>query len=97
MVKEFRSISSQKLDWQIISPNEKADWINQRDGVFDNFILLGNKKDSKQTVFSIFSAGDITHRDVWCYDSSSKSLSSRISNTINNYNDEIKNALHVKR
>lgn len=54
MVKEFRSISSQKLDWQIISPNEKADWINQRDGVFDNFILLGNKKDSKQTVFSIF-------------------------------------------
>ena len=24
MVKDFRSISSQKLDWQVITPNEKA-------------------------------------------------------------------------
>lgn len=54
MVKEFRSISSRKLDWQIIMPNEKADWINQRDGVFDNLILLGDKKNSKQTVFLYF-------------------------------------------
>lgn len=59
-------------------------------------ILLGNKKDSKQTVFSIFSAGDITHRDVWCYDSSSKLLSSRMTNTINVYNDEIKKCTTCK-
>jgi len=88
LVKEFRSISSRKLDWQIITPNEKADWINQRDGVFDNLILLGDKKNGKQTVFSIFSAGDITHRDVWCYNSSSKSLSMQMQTAITTFNQE---------
>src|SRR5574344_627100 len=44
MVKDFRSISSQKVEWQIITPNEKADWINQRDGLFDNLIPLNPDK-----------------------------------------------------
>lgn len=96
MVKDFRSISSQKLDWQIIMPNEKADWINQRDGVFDNLILLGDKKNCKQTVFSIFSAGDITHRDVWCYNSSSKSLSMQMQTAITTFNQEASKCTEAK-
>lgn len=96
MVKDFRSISSQKLDWQVITPNEKADWINQRDGVFDNLILLGDKKNSKQTVFSIFSAGDITHRDVWCYNSSSKSLAMQMQTTISTFNQEASKCAEAK-
>ena len=96
MVKEFRSISSRKLDWQIIMPNEKADWINQRDGVFDNLILLGDKKNSKQTVFSIFSAGDITHRDVWCYNSSTKSLSMQMQTAITTFNQEASKCVEAK-
>ena len=96
MVKDFRSISSQNLDWQIIMPNEKADWINQRDGVFDNLILLGDKKNCKQTVFSIFSAGDITHRDVWCYNSSSKSLSMQMQTAITTFNQEASKCTEAK-
>ena len=96
MTKEFRSISSRKLDWQIIMPNEKADWINQRDGVFDNLILLGDKKNSKQTVFSIFSAGDITHRDVWCYNSSTKSLSMQMQTAITTFNQEASKCVEAK-
>lgn len=96
MVKDFCSISSQKLDWQIIMPNEKADWINQRDGVFDNLILLGDKKNCKQTVFSIFSAGDITHRDVWCYNSSSKSLSMQMQTAITTFNQEASKCTEAK-
>lgn len=96
MVKDFRSISSQNLDWQIIMPNEKADWINQRDGVFDNLILLGDKKNCKQTVFSIFSAGDITHRDVWCYNSSSKSLSMQMQTAITTFNQEVSKCTEAK-
>lgn len=96
MVKDFRSIASKKLDWQVITPNEKADWINQRDGVFDNLILLGSKKDGKQTVFSIFSAGDITHRDVWCYGASSKSLSQRMFCAIEVYNTETEKCITCK-
>ena len=96
MVKDFRSVSSQKLEWIVITPNEKADWINQRDGVFDNLILLGSKKDGKQTVFSIFSAGDITHRDVWCYGASSKSLSQRMFCAIEVYNTETEKCIACK-
>ena len=67
MVKEFRSISSQKLDWQIITPNEKADWINQRDGMFDSLIPIGDKKykNNTQTFFvPYYSSGLKTNRDA---------------------------------
>ena len=96
MVKDFHSISSQKLDWQVITPNEKADWINQRDGIFDSLILLGDKKSSKQTVFSIFSAGDITHRDVWCYNSSSDSLAIQMQRAISTFNQEASKCTEAK-
>ena len=88
MVKDFRSISSKKLDWQIITPNEKADWISQRDGVFDTFILLGNKKNNRQTFFSIYSAGCATYRDVWCYGMSLNCVSDKMVRTIGTYNEE---------
>ena len=54
MVKDFRSISSLKLDWQIITPNEKADWINQRDGVFDILIPLAPEKKKNMNALSLF-------------------------------------------
>ena len=96
MVKDFSCILSQKLDWQIIAPNEKADWINQRNGVFDNLILLGNKKGSKRTFFSMFSSGDITHRDVWCYNSSSAVLLQQMGTTITTYNKEVDKCTGLK-
>lgn len=86
MVRDFRSIS--KVEWQTIQPNEKNDWINLRDGVFDSNIIIGDKKEKKTAFFSIFSAGDITHRDVWCYDSSKHCLAQRMQETISFYNTE---------
>ena len=86
MVKDFKDLTN--VEWQILAPNAKADWINQRDGLFDNYILLGNKAEKQKVWFSIFSAGDITHRDVWCYNSSKQQLSEQISRTISFYNSE---------
>lgn len=85
-VRDFRSIS--RVQWMEIQPNEKNDWINLRDGLFDSLILLGDKKEKKTAFFSIFSAGDITHRDAWCYDSSKERLEERIQATISFYNSE---------
>ena len=96
IVKSFKSIDSRRLDWQIIEPNEKADWINQRDGLFDSHIIIGDKKESVHAFFSIFSAGDITHRDSWCYDSSKRNLADRIKKTIAFYNEE-KQKCHMCR
>lgn len=86
MVKDFGSMEC--VQWDTISPNEKADWINQRDGLFDSLILLGDKKEKSKVYFSIFSAGDITHRDVWCYSLSKCSLEKRMQETIKFYNSE---------
>lgn len=54
MVKELRSISSQKLYWQVIEPNEKADWINQRDGLYDSLIPFAPEKKKNINAHSIF-------------------------------------------
>ena len=86
LVKKFRSIDGRSIDWQIIEPTDRHDWINQRDGLFDTLIQLGDKKKSSQTVFSIFTAGDITHRDSWCYNSSSSTLTNNIKSCIDFYN-----------
>lgn len=90
ILKDFRSISSPKIEWKIITPNEKADWINQRDGIFDELIEIGNKKNNTHTFFGIFTSGDITHRDVWCYNSSEVELTNNIKKTIKTFNEESK-------
>ena len=87
MVKDFRSISN--VEWQTIQPNDKHDWINLRDGLFDTLILLGDKKNKKNNVFSIFSSGYITHRDSWVYNFSKTNLRGNISYLIDNYNSDI--------
>ncbi len=98
MVKEFRSISSQKLDWQIIIPNEKADWINQRDGVFDSLISLSDKsKDNKNVVFKAFARGIVTSRDAWCYNFYYNTLQTNIINSIDYYNRIVSNFLEAKK
>lgn len=94
IVREFHSINH--IEWKEIKPNEKNDWINLRDGVFDSNIILGDKKEKKSVFFSIFSAGDITHRDVWCYDSSKQQLTKRMQETISFYNNERGKCLYCK-
>lgn len=47
IVKELQSINS--VHWAEILPNEKNDWINIRDGLFDTMLLLGDK-DNKKTI-----------------------------------------------
>ncbi|MCO5802569.1 Type ISP C-terminal specificity domain protein [Phocaeicola vulgatus] len=92
MVKDFRSISSEKLKWQIITPNDKADWINQRDGVFDNLIPLNPDKKLNSNSHSIFIVNGpniATGRDSWTYNYSSSVLKGNIKRLIQNYNSEI--------
>ena len=94
IIKNFRSIRN--IEWKKILPNEKNDWINLRDGLFDSNIIIGDKKETKKAYFTIFSSGDITHRDAWCYDSSKKKLTNRMNETISFYNEEKKKCYACK-
>ena len=92
IIRDFKSIKSRKMEWEIIEPNKKGDWINQRGDEFDNLIPLAPEKkfDTKsQSVFCTNTNGDITHRDVWCYGSSRINLENRIERCIDFYNDEV--------
>ena len=100
MVKDFRSIASQKLDWQIITPNEKADWINQRDGVFDSLIPLApEKKFAKEqmAIFNGYSLGVGTNKDAWLYNSSYLELRDNVCSMILYYNQERQRFQDLKR
>lgn len=91
-VKEIRSLGSGKIDWQIIKPNDKQDWINQRDGVFDTLIMIGDKddKNNKQTVFvPNYSCGCQTNRDVWVYSFSKIVLEKNTKSMVNHYNEQV--------
>ncbi len=70
-VKDFNSITN--IPWQIINPNDKHDWINQRDGLFDGLIpIFPDKKFNmkSKSFFTINSRGLETARDAWVYNNS---------------------------
>ncbi len=88
-VKEFRSLSSEKMNWQIIESNDKHDWINQRDGSFDALISISAEKNNKHTFFSYNTTGANSGRDSWAYNFSKISLSQNICFTIDFYNSQV--------
>jgi predicted helicase len=76
-------------DWQVITPDAHGDWVNQRDGSFDQFIALGDKKGDAPKLFDNFSLGVVTARDAWCYNSSKESVAANMKRMIAFYNGEV--------
>lgn len=79
-------------DWQAIQPNDKEDWINQRDGLFDTLLPLTpeKKKDlNARSVFSLYSLGVASGRDAWAYNSARGALMSNVERMMNAYNIEV--------
>lgn len=79
-------------DWQAIQPNDKEDWINQRDGLFDTLLPLTPEKrgDLKANcIFSMYSRGLETGRDAWIYNYSGLQVSNNIERMIAFYNEQL--------
>ena len=78
--------------WQAIQPNDKEDWINQRDGLFDTLLPLApeKKKDlNARSVFSLYSLGVASGRDAWAYNCARGALMSNVERMMNAYNIEV--------
>ena len=75
--------------WVDVEPNEKFDWINQRDDSFDKHILMGTKKAGTETLFSSYSNGVVTGRDSWVYGYSKETVIDNCRNMVDFYNQEI--------
>lgn len=90
-IKKFKSVHGRTLDWEVINPTEKHDWINQRDGIFDQLIPVAPEKKFKideQSFFSTLSLGIATNKDTFLYDFSKESLCNKIESLISFYNSE---------
>lgn len=91
LVKKFKSVHGRSIDWKIIEPTDRHDWINQRDGVFDSLLPLFPEKkfESKShSLFTTYSLGIATNKDPFLYDSSTFSLKEKVDNMIQFYNSE---------
>ena len=92
-VKKFKSIFGRSIDWQIIEPTDRHDWINQRDGLFDTFLPLTPDKKFRldsQSYFTTVAIGSVSNRDAWAYNYGYDSLLANVENSIEFFNDESK-------
>ncbi len=72
-----------------ITPNNKGDWINQRNDDFEKLIPLKRDK-TNDSVFDINSGGVASGRDPWVYNFSPNALMQSVQNCIDTYNADLK-------
>ncbi len=77
------------VPFEKITPNDKGDWINQREDAFDKLIPLKRDKNSK-SIFDINSLGVVSGRDPWVYNFSPNALMQSVQKCIDAYNADLK-------
>ncbi|WQT57074.1 DEAD/DEAH box helicase [Helicobacter pylori] len=79
------------IPFETITPNDKGDWINQREDAFEKLIpLKRDKKCQNPSVFDINSGGVATGRDPWVYNFSPNALMHSVQKCIDTYNADLK-------
>lgn len=84
------------IKFETITPNNKGDWINQRDDAFEKLIPLKRDKNSK-SVFDINPGGVKTGRDPWVYNFSPDALMQNVQKCMDTYNFDLKRFNEVFR
>lgn len=86
----FENLES--VPFSAITPNDKGDWINQREDAFDKLIPLKRDKKLKifDTIFDINSMGVTSGRDPWVYNFSPNILTQSVQKCIDTYNADLK-------
>ncbi|WP_414017524.1 type ISP restriction/modification enzyme [Helicobacter pylori] len=85
----FENLES--VPFKEITPNNKGDWINQRNDDFEKLIPLKRDKTlQNDSVFDINSGGVVSGRDPWVYNFSPKNLMQSVQNCIDTYNADLK-------
>lgn len=85
----FENLDS--VPFKEITPNDKGDWINQRNDAFDKLIPLKRDKTLQNpSVFDINSPGVASGRDSWVYNFSPNALMRSVQKCIDTYNADLK-------
>ncbi len=79
------------IPFETIIPNNKGDWINQREDGFEKLIpLKRDKKLQNPSVFDINSNGVASGHDPWVYNFSKDALMQNVQKCIDAYNADLK-------
>lgn len=85
----FENLDS--VPFEKITPNDKGDWINQREDGFEKLIPLKRDKNLQNpSIFDINSNGVATGRDTWVYNFSPDALMQNVQKCIDTYNADLK-------
>ncbi len=85
-------------DFKPLTPNDKADWINQRGNRFETFIPLHDSQNPKYgNLFNLRSRGLETGRDAWIYNFSREKLLENVQTTIEFYNSHESTEIDPKK
>ncbi|MEV5534032.1 DEAD/DEAH box helicase [Streptomyces prunicolor] len=87
-------LSSQDLrtvEWRTVTPDTNGDWINQRDGSYTSFQLIGDKDKAgrERAVFREYSSGLNSARDSWVYNFSAEKVRTNMESMIGFYNRQV--------
>jgi len=88
----FTDTRLEKVDFEQIRPDKKANWINLTDNDFDDLMPVCSKDvkrgKSQKAIFQLFSLGVVTNRDEWVYDFNKKNLERKVRFFCNFYQAE---------
>ncbi len=85
----FENLDS--VPFEEITPNDKGDWINQREDDFDKLIPLKRDKTlQNDSIFDLDSRGVVSGRDPWVYNFSPNILTQSVQTCIDTYNADLK-------
>lgn len=92
IIQGYGSLSAidRKDGWDVITPDEHGDWLNQRDSSFDKLVALGDKRGGEPKIFANFSLGVVTNRDAWAYNPSRNALESNMRSMLEAYGSELR-------
>ena len=91
IIADFKSCMSSKFPVTVLKPNEYNDWLNQRNGKFEELLPLTPKKKfdvQSKSLFVVNSRGLETGRDAWIFNYSKIKEAQNIEQMIEFYNAE---------
>ncbi len=83
----FAQTSFSKIDFERITPDKNANWINLTDNDFETLMPVCSKDKNENTIFRFSSLGVSTNRDEWTYDFSKENLAKKIQFFIEKYTE----------
>ena len=88
ILNNVQDISSSRIAWKIIEPNQYGDWLDFRNDLFNSYIPLRDDCKNGKSFFVISPPAVVTGRDFWVYNFSKIHLEKNMSRMIDFYNNQ---------